>query len=425
MSVVTKCVQLGRQLLRALRYPPCLFLMFMTLSLLVVMPLLSSNIPMSKLYSKYHNDDISLQMAQELNDQRFRKAYQYFESLDKQRSREFHNLAKDSKPDLVISIITTHRRFSSGFTHYLIQTAAVVDQMVKADNSFSNVMLFICNVDNSPGDHRDAVILQDYIPYVQMKGPNSFNFTFGTFDFRAKNLDTARGQELKDYLFCLNVSQHWKSDYVFMLEDDVIPYKNALNVIHYILKKHSFLHSSHGKPNIAGREFSFLKLYFPERWQGFANEADRVVELISYGLVGGALVLALISVTCVCQLELTYKTKLFIYTVGCVLTIYSVALLDRQQVMEFRRLSPQLFRLAPTPACCTPAMLYSSHVIPRLITHLIDVSHMNKDLAIFNFIQHEHIPGYLLEPNLVRHIGMYTSLQNQHKPPSEFLFNIE
>ncbi|XP_052767100.1 post-GPI attachment to proteins factor 4-like [Mya arenaria] len=401
----------------------CLLLLFLTIFILVTVPTISWDIPLSRLYGKFHSDDSAMDQAQVLNEQRYQKAFRYFSGLDSRSSRLFYEGKEKAHPDIVIAIITTQRKKMS--THYLVQTVAVMDHILKSDTLFANTFLFICNVDQSPQNHEDAVLLQEYIPYVQMMGNNSFNQSFQPYTYISENNDYKRGQETKDYLFCLNVSKQFNSEFVFILEDDVIPYTNILEVLHYVLRKHHFLHSSHSESNpLMKREFSYLKLYYPERWQGFANEVDRILELVCYGLVGGAIVLGIFSAIFSHKFNFTYKTKMLYYTIGCALTIYTVILLDRQQVMEFRRISPQLFRMSPSPACCTPAMLYSSHIIPGLISHLIDISQMNKDLAIYDFIEKQQIPGYLLEPNLVRHIGLYTSLQNLHKPPKEFLFTI-
>ncbi|KAH3851294.1 post-GPI attachment to proteins factor 4-like [Dreissena polymorpha] len=412
---------------KALRSPHSAYVLVLTLFTIFGVPFIAKDLPLSKLYMKFHTEDEIYEVAKDLNAQRVKNAFSYFEKLESGSSQAFYgyNIGSNSPPDIVVAILTVSRQGNLQNTHYLMQTAAIVDRIIKEDTLFTAPILFICNVDPSPGQHKDAVLLKNYMPFVEKNGSNSFNETFKPYSYRSMHKDVKRGQETMDYLFCLNVSQSMGSPYVLLLEDDVIPYSNLFKVLHYTLQRHKLIHSSHSESATSqARMFSFLKLYYPERWQGFANEADRILELLCYGLVGGSLLLFTIFI-CWPKSEPSYAAKLFYYTIGFSITIYSVLIIDRHNVMDLRRISPQLFRFRPTPACCTPAMLYTSEIIPILIDHLVEQSHLNKDLAIYDFIDKNHIPGYFLEPNLVRHIGMFSSLQDSHKPPFEFIFHLE
>ncbi|KAL4237597.1 hypothetical protein ACF0H5_002311 [Mactra antiquata] len=407
-------------IVKHLHLPHFRLLIVLVLLLCSAVPYFAINLPFSLLYVKQEK---TLELAKEKNWARLEEARLYFKSLDSKKSTAFYQNRYENNLDLIVCIVTMNRHIPK--SGYLLQTAAVVDNLIKTDQYFKKSLLLLCNVDRFPPGHSDAVTVERHIPFVQRLGNNSFDQMFFTPGYHSLHSDLRRGQEIGDYIYCLNVSKSFNSSYILMLEDDVVPYKNIFQVLNYTLKQH-LLHSSHPESYISQNpRFAFLKLYYPERWLGYANEPDRILELISIGLVGGGLLLLVISVRAfMMNTSLHYCVKLFYFTFGTIATLLTVSLIGRQYIMDLRRISPQLFKFSPTPACCTPAMFYSSDIIPSLIDHLIKNSYMNKDLIINDYIVKNNIPGYILEPNLVRHIGMYTSLKNAYKPPEEFLFDL-
>lgn len=402
----------------------CRFLLLVSLLICSSLPFLSLNLPFSKLYEKYHKNSETLDLAKELNSIRLSKARSYFNSTDPRKSLTLYKLRSKKVSDVVICIVTVRRSNRYHETGYLVQTSSVIDSVIKSDVYFNNTLLFLCNVDTDPQGHTDALFVQQYIPFVQKYGTNSFGKSYHLSDFSSDHKNLARRKEIEDYIFCMNVSRSFGSKYVLMLEDDVVPYKNVFEVLHYTIKQHNLQHYDHlAKKVEEGREFAFLKLYYPERWQGYANEVDRIIELLSVSVLGGGIFLLFASI-CATKSGLNYCFKLLYFTFGAVMTLFSVLLIGRYNVMMLRRVSPQFFVFKPTPGCCTPAMFYSSHVLTGLMSHLMTHSTINKDLAINDFINKNNIPGYILEPNLFRHIGMYTSLQDAYKPPAEFIFDM-
>lgn len=402
--------------------PHCRLLIILVLLVCSTLPFFAVNLPFSKMYAK---KDDTLDVAREMNSDRLEKARSYFRATNYEESVSFYKNRYTGMNDLslVVCIVTMNRHIPG--TGYLLQTTAVIDNIIKKDNYFKNSLLILCNVDRDPSSHSDATLVQNYVPFVQKHGNNSFGKSFHFPEFHSQHSDPKRGRETGDYMYCLNVSRSFGSPYILMLEDDVVPYRNIFQVLNFTIKHH-LLHSSHSESFIhRNRQFAFLKLYYPERWLGYANEPDRVLELISIGLVGGGILLLIILARAnLANTSLHYCAKLFYFTFGAIFTMLVASVFGRQNIMDLRRISPQLFKFGPTPACCTPAMFYSSHIIPPLINHLMHHSDMNKDLAINDFIVKNDIPGFILEPNLVRHIGMYTSLKNAYKPPEEFLFHL-
>lgn len=413
-----------RQVCKVFKIPYFKCVCLLSVLFFVTVPFLSISLPFSPLFRRYNKEDDVFEYVKKVNEHRLEGAYEYFKKLDNRTSQEFYKGKSIGRPDMVVCIVTVSRSWQTSKTGYLIQTAAATDKIIKMDAYFPNTLLFVCNVDREPKNHIDAVFLQNYIPYVQKNGTNFWNKPFPVANVTMHNKIKRRGQELADYTFCLNTSMTWGSPYILMLEDDVVPYENIFRVLHFTMTQHKFIHSSHLAEDDSSKkhEFAFLKLYYPERWQGYANELDRIVELISIGILGGGLFYGILSLTARCfRKEISYVARWFYYVLGSLITIFVACLSGRQNVMDVRRLSPQLFKFGPTPACCTPAMLYSSHIIPDLMNYLLHHSEVNKDLAINDFIVTRNIPGYMLEPNLVRHIGMFTSLESAHKSPYEFV----
>ena len=68
-------------------------------------------------------------------------------------------------------------------------------------------------------------------------------------------------------------------------------------------------------------------------------------------------------------------------------------------------------------------MLYPARVLPFLVTWLAESPETSKvDLRIAEFFRHYDIPAYYIEPNVVRHVGMVTSLSKSYvKPVEEFV----
>lgn len=403
----------------------CKLVIAIVLLICTVIPYISVNMPLSSLYTNYHEHSEQMDLANELNVDRFSKALRYFNSSDSEQSQAFYNSRIKTAPEVVVCIVTINRDTSRRSSGYLVQTGSAVDSIIKSDTYFRDTVLFICNVDSDPRRHSDAVFVSRYIPFVEKYGGNSLGRTYTIHDlnnFTSIHAEYARRREFEDYVYCMNVSKSFHSKYVLMLEDDVIPYENVLKVIHYTITQYDLRHSSREEIDInKGRQFA-LKLFYPLRWQGYALELDRIIELVSISVVGGGILLAFVSLYTL-KSEHSYFFKLFYFTVGTMLTMLSVSLIGRPNIMSLRRISPQLFKFSTMHGCCTQAVFYSTEMMFNLMQYLMTHSDMHKDLAISHYIRHNQIPGYSLEPNLFRHIGMYSSLNDAYKPPVEFIFD--
>ena len=77
------------------------------------------------------------------------------------------------------------------------------------------------------------------------------------------------------------------------------------------------------------------------------------------------------------------------------------------------------------PDCCTQAILYPAHMARKLAHHLTPVHCsilFSVDLAIDQYAQAHSLIRYLVEPNLVNHIGLVSTVRGYAKGAAEFMF---
>lgn len=355
-----------------------------------------------------------------INEIRKDKSRAYFENLHTTEPLSFYSeLLIEGDIDLAVAIITVRREKPVG---YLIQTAAALDDVIKSDHNFRSYA-FICNVDGDPLMHHDAQYLRRYLPYVDYNTESpGFKYFMKSGDL--KNLTTSsinkRSKEYKDYITCLNLARYSaNASFVLVVEDDSVPYADSFNVIKHMISQRLPQHN-----NGTLVKFAYLKLYYPEKWQGFAKERTSILDLVSFGSVFGSLLFALLY-NCF-QL---HKHRRFYQTCAFAASILYCLILalmvGRQNINDLRRISGHFYRLQRAPACCTPAMLYQSDVIPQITGYLATKSASKQtnviDLILHNFTLIAKMPAFSIEPSLFRHIGMHTSLSKSHKKPQYFL----
>ncbi|CAE1321155.1 unnamed protein product [Acanthosepion pharaonis] len=362
--------------------------------------------------------------ADQMNSARLNNAFQYFRSLNASRSQRFYeeNLAKYDL-DLVISIPTVRRPTRPGLVEmgYLIQTAAMFDRLLKTDEKFGGKMMFICNTDNMPKEHSEATLLQDYLPSIQLYGNSTSKavpLVSNIFHYH-KNYGNKYSKETFDYMFCLQTALLYKSKYILMAEDDALPRKELLPVLYQLLWRQHELVST-GKA-IKRKPFFLIKLYYPERWLGYAYEFPRIIELLGIGAFGWGLFALLFSFLW----KRTYCETLTVATLGGACIVLLALLMGRQKVMELRRLSSHLYFVRPAPDCCTPAVLYRAENVSKFLRYLSQGTYDSTrplDIAMAEYFRAVSESSLYVEPNLFRHIGMYSSLGKSPKSPEYFLF---
>ena len=204
--------------------------------------------------------------------------------------------------------------------------------------------------------------------------------------------------------------------YVLLLEDDALPRNDMLNVIHSLLLS---LDEHH-------RKWSLIKLYYPERWQGYAFEMSRILELLSIGTLSGFAFLALhhqcgkhpIS-------RMSRNLKCASFFIGFWYGILCCLAIGRLHLLELKHWSPYMYSLRAAPDCCSPGILYPADIVPELVKRLNSTQcHHNYplDMALASHTRHIGQSTYIIEPNVIRHIGLVSTIKGISNAPWDFLF---
>lgn len=444
----------------------------LVLGFIVTVTWVSLTRPLSPLYHYLHSKSVILREAHARNHYRLNEARDYFRNLqhfkgkpsnnDLQHLNNGTNFASESVK-FVIVVITTERVAlergeAEGDSGYLLQTAAKMHAEIHRVGPMNGSFLFVCNVDTNPEKHGDAVFLRDYIPFVELHGSSSYSLNLEPpkrkLPYPQLYHNTAVDKERWDYIFCLHsaLALTPRSEYVMVLQDDVIPLPDMSIVLEDVLerirfpekskkaelrasvlslpvpilslpvpeKRTHFTASTEIEPECV-RSFAFLKLYLPEKWRGFyLLDPLRMIDLASFAVLGAAVFLVLLRISF--PNPKSFRSSWLKLLEGLVFSTTLCLLVGRANLNELRRASKHFYRLQPAPGCCTPAMLYPADVLPVLMTWLAESpAAMPVDMRIDGIAGSLGLPGLCVEPVLFRHIGMSSTLGHSSERPEEFL----
>ncbi|GAB1598902.1 transmembrane protein 246-like, partial [Argonauta hians] len=320
----------------------------------------------------------------------------------------FENLK--SKVDIAITIISVSRnrhKFDSYEPRYLTQVVGQYLQLFQNSESHrKNIKLSLCNVDSQPESYHEIHDLSSFIPTFQ-RYPDSSAATKNIFE-----------KEKQDYVYCLNASLTWKPSYVLLVEDDSLPYNDMLHVLYNTIDYINDIDNHHGSYQHFPDQW-YLKLYHPDRLLGYWSlEVERIPELISLTLVFGLSLLLFYRYIELKSIFININVSWFLLSLYFLLLFIAIG---RQNLLEVRRLSKHFYMLTPSPSCCTPAILYTNTTAKAVIKYLSDVhckKHFAKDMALEQMRSVTNMKAYLLQPNLFKHIGLYSSLRSKVLNPS-------
>jgi hypothetical protein len=376
---------------------------------LVVLPFACKDLRYSLFFSKWQSSDQAKELIRVENDARLRTAEGYFANvpftdIEKNLLEPLRD-TKSAKLSVGISVITVSRNrhvVDDYKPKYLTQ---VLWRLLDLANSSQNIIqhsnyafhISICNVDFDP------------VNYEEVK--KFYNFTvYQRFTQMSFALDHPLEKEKQDYVYCMNASSH--HDFVFLLEDDAYPHEHFFPVLIHTLNQFtsSLDHLHNDAP-------AYIKFYHPERLSLFHfGDIVSVFELIAWTMLFGS-VLHIIY-CCFQHLPLnSYSSWAF-----CGLYSLVVALcVDRPGLMEMRRwCAPLFYTLLPAPSCCTPAMLFPSSSARAIAAHMQTIAcrpGFGKDSILDDFLCSFHMQAYLVQPNTVLHIGMYSALRRNIVDP--------
>ena len=86
----------------------------------------------------------------------------------------------------------------------------------------------------------------------------------------------------------------------------------------------------------------------------------------------------------------------------------------------WRSLHPAFYALYPAPSCCIPGVLFFRQTYNEIIQYLDNIDcHRTYaiDTAFDDLPRRTGLRTYLLEPNLLQHIGLYSRLRKSYINP--------
>ena len=417
---ITKRIK--RCILPALAIPPVqLWFMFLLyfITFIILLPWICSDWPYSIYFSSSWKQEELAKIALSRNEERLQMADNYIARLDFAATlKNYEEMLNVDDVDIAIGVITVRRQYRKDDIGYLTQVMARMDKIFQKDEMFGKKALFICNVHAGPSKHHEAERLGLYFP-VSTRFPEGDPASVIMEHFE---------KEKQDYMYCLEEGMNYRPRYVMLVEDDALPGYNMLAVLRHALESYIEKRWRSGDQVDQHKTWAYLKLYFPEKWQGYASELHPLSELLTLGTIGGIICLLVLQL-CPCRngrskyrVFMRYRSMAF--GLGAVYIILFAMFVGRPYMLKMRMISPVLYNVIKAPGCCTQSILYPAYVIPDLLDHLHNVkctASMPVDLAIDDFVSVKSSKRYLIEPNLFTHIGYISSIKGPSPDPALFI----
>ena len=216
----------------------------------------------------------------------------------------------------------------------------------------------------------------------------------------------------RDFVFCAGRMDEMLPkdvEHILILEDDTLVMQGIFSTLSAWMTFH--------QERLEAEPWLDIKLYLNPRLRGWAWNQLPLVELLSSTTLL-SIVLNVILVSLLNQKA--GKAKAWVSLVILWMAILAALLLvGRQHWVQWRRLHPQLYLRREAPDAFTQAVLY-----PR--QRLVDAArYIGReqgctpstpfDLSLGEYRRREGLTGHLLEPNLVRHIGVSSAFGVTHQ----------
>lgn len=386
---------LVRQCLRWSR-PATQALVLSIITFCVVLPLCCHRLLYSYFFIKsLYLDSMSDEALRNSLD-RGQQALHFWQKAASAASSGFRDAAQP--PELLVTVVTARRTEGQDF-HYLLQVMRRLHGMLGGCGERRCAEVLVCDVESGPVENEDAKLLEPHFRVVRrppQEPPRGWEVN--VFE-----------KEKRDYVFCLR--KGWelvKARHTVVLEDDALPQLDFFRVVKDLLSRRFALHTL------------YIKLYHPERLQRYWNpEPYRILEWVGLGLVAAAALLLILPFCNPCSLSFTFSCGHVLFF--AVYFMAAAELLGRHYLLEARRLSPQLYAVSPATECCTPAMLFPGNASLRVADYLdgsVCAKGNAKDTVLYQVAR--SVPGersHSVEPNLVTHIGAYSSVRSNPARP--------
>jgi len=369
-----------------------LFLLYAVLASIVV-PYVGQDLPYSVFYDSSPQRDHQRLLLE--NDVRLERARSVLRHLGCNGDCWKEINEGSVEPEFCFVVISVSRPES---TYFLTQVVAHLVPQIPRDKS-------VFSVYNAEGKtHHEAGNLSSLVPVL-------------TRAKKTGSLPSRFVKEKDDYVDALEWCRDKNASFSVVLEDDALPSNNFVERLRFILDYRMAKNS---------KNWIYLKLYYPEKWQGWSNEKEILAELLLVTIVGGIFLLVAVYLIEV-VLSVTSPTGCYEHTLRYLLSagfvLYSLMCVGRPHWMAIRHLSPHFTSVVVAPDCCTPAVLFPRTHLGDLIRRLkakscSDSYHL--DTALDDIAIEKGLLSYLAIPNLVAHIGFVSSLGKGWKNPREF-----
>ncbi|XP_077996805.1 GPI-N-acetylgalactosamine transferase PGAP4-like [Glandiceps talaboti] len=280
----------------------------------------------------------------------------------------------------------------------------------------SRIQFSVCNAELDPVKHEEAVFLSKYVNVIKRD--------MNAMSHKSSNVYE---NEKHDYGFCLEKMAKFDANYTLILQDDALLHWNFIDVLFYLLTTKVERKYSRGDLiyNANQTNIASLKLYFPEKWQGYGWEYRQLMELLAVGLTFG-FALAGFYENLITQ-SITEKrfARIFVLLICVVYWILVAKAVGRQNLLQLRGISPQFHVIQNAPNCCIPAVLYTRPHVDEVVEFLQSPnlkcskeSPLDINLAVH--LDKLGLDSYLVVPNMVDHIGLFSNLHKNPKDPKSY-----
>ena len=333
----------------------------------------------------------------------------------RQGGKKFLHLSTPAspRPEFCFAIVSVSRPAS---VHYLTQVVGrLLPQIIGSGAVFA--------VFNAEGPtHKEAMNLSSFVPVVTQEGGGEGGGGGGKSPANIRRSFNKFAKEKRDYTNALEWCQKKQTEFSVIMQDDALPPTDFLQRLRFVLE--------HRAPRDHG-SWAFLKLYYPEKWEGWGNEWWIVLELVASSVAIGVVFTVFTYIfQVVIARSLPSASEAFSPTsvllrlvLSFCLAIYMLLTLGRPHWLALRGLTPHLSSVVSAPGCCIPAVVYPQEHLPDIIQYLRtsrSPGGLAVDLELDNFADQKGLERLLVVPNLVRHIGFVSTLGKGWKNPREF-----
>ena len=385
----------GPRIGAVLNYPNALLLLLYLTVGVAVVPYLCRRLPFSIFYTTSQARDREAITTE--NDKLVKEA---FSSMNAMNASGKLSLLKRSvqEPEFcfVVNSVSRHVNIYS-----LTQVVnALIPQIVADQQS-------VFAVYNAEGKtHKEAEDLSQIFPVVTNPKPPA-SATVTSYD-----------KQRTDYIFASEWCLQSNANYVIILEDDALPSSNFIEHLRFILDY---------RVNKRSEQWAVLKLFYPEKYQGWANDLNVVVELVVCSGLGGLILTVILSCGRLREFKNLCKWKSFTpvgfrFILSTAFATYLLLSVGRPHFIAVRKMSMHLTSVVQAPGCCCPANLYPKSHLQELVQYLREIRcdrSLPIDLAIDKFVEDRGYKKLLVVPNMVKHIGFISSLPGKNWKPAK------